>query len=76
MKDRRAAEDGGWVPVNAHTTELATLGYSVGGYIDKGMPRYVLYRIDGKQIERIHEFDTPEELNNMVKLLLPPNHES
>lgn len=63
--------DNGWVPSNsAVASKLFKKGYSVGGYIDKGVPRYVLYRKDGMKFDRIHEFDTSEELNNMLKLLL------
>lgn len=44
----------------------------MGGYIDKGVPKFVLYRVGGNGLnfERIHEFNSNEELNNMVKLLL------
>jgi hypothetical protein len=34
------------------------------------MARYVLYRIDVGKFERVHEFDTNEELNTMLKLLI------
>ena len=53
--------------------ELMAKGYSVGGYVDKGIPRYMLYRVTSAphfKYETVHEFNTPEELNNMVKLLL------
>ena len=50
---------------------LYAAGYSVGGYVhEDGRPRYVLYRTD-PTFTRVHEFDTQEELNSMVKLLLP-----
>jgi hypothetical protein len=42
----------------------------VGGYIDNLKPKYVLYRVADNKFERVHEFDTTEELNNMLKLLL------
>lgn len=65
--------DNGWVDTYSSTSRrLHNAGYSVGGYLDKGVARYVLYRIHGDIHERIHEFDSQEELNNMVKLLLPP----
>lgn len=73
MSNREVKFDNGWIPsaspVNA---KLFKKGYSVGGYIDKGVPKYVLYRADDVRMkfERIHEFDTAEELNNMVKLLI------
>jgi hypothetical protein len=49
----------------------------VGGYIDKGVPRYVLYRRLGEagvKFERVHEFDSEEELQRTVKLLIPPEY--
>lgn len=63
--------DNGWV--NTHSLvskKLYAKGYSVGGYIDNGVAKYVLYRRDDGKFERVHEFDTNEELNNMLKLLL------
>lgn len=74
MSDRKIAVDNGWVETFSDTRRrLYKLGYSVGGYrIDDGTPKYVLYRSTGDKLERIHEFDSREELNNMVKLLLPP----
>ena len=71
MSDRDIEVDNGWV--NTHSSvskKLYAKGYSVGGYIDKGIPKYVLYRIDDGKFERVHEFDTPEEMNNMIKLLI------
>lgn len=76
MKDREVAREDGWIPVSPLTRKLAALGYSVGGYSDNGVARYVLYRVStGNHFERVHEFDTPEEMNNMVKLLIPPENE-
>jgi hypothetical protein len=63
--------DNGWVDTFTYN-RLYSAGYSVGGYLDKGVARYVLYRADTDTFERIHEFDSMKELNNMVKLLLPP----
>ena len=63
--------DNGWV--NTHSSvnsKLHRKGYSLGGYIDNGMARYVLYRIDDGKFERVHEFNTKKELNNMLKLLI------
>ena len=71
MSDRDIEMDNGWV--NTHSLvskKLYAKGYSVGGYIDKGVPRYVLYRMDNGYFSRVHEFDSAEELNNMVKLLI------
>lgn len=71
MSDREIKVDNGWVDSNsAVNSKLHRKGYSVGGYIDKGIPKYVLYRIDDGGFERVHEFDTNEELNTMLKLLL------
>ena len=70
MKDRTVKVDNGWVETFTHN-QLWKAGYSVGGYVDNGVPKYVLYRADDK-FTRVHEFDSEEELNNMVKLLLPP----
>ncbi len=70
--------DNGWV---SHTNtylqrRLRDSGYTVGGYIDKGAPKYVLYRMEQSGVGAgmhtiVHEFDTPEELTIMVKLLIP-----
>lgn len=72
MSDREVKVDNGWVTQNDTNRKLHALGYSVGGYIDKGVPRYVLYRLENTLLERVHEFDSAEELNRMVKLLIPP----
>lgn len=48
-------------------------GYSVGGYLDSGVPRYTLYRVTNAphfRYETVHEFDSVEELELMVRLLL------
>lgn len=75
MSDREVRVEDGFVVGTADDTvhhKLRAKGYSVGGYIDKGVPRYVLYRKDdaAQKYERIHEFNSAEELNNMVKLLI------
>jgi hypothetical protein len=71
VSNRELKVDNGWVDSNsAVNSKLHTKGYSVGGYIDKGIPKYVLYRVADNKFERVHEFDTNEELNNMLKLLL------
>ena len=75
MKDRDIELDNGWVVQSDTNRRLHALGYSVGGYIDKGVPRYVLYRRLGEagvKFERVHEFDSEEELQRTVKLLIPP----
>lgn len=74
MLDRDLELDNGWVTQSDTNRKLHALGYSVGGYIDKGVPRYVLYRKNDKKIrfERVHEFDSAEELNRTIKLLITP----
>jgi len=67
--------DNGWVTYTNTSRRLRDAGYTVGGYIDNGVSKYVLYRVVGgvgvNGFAVVHEFDTPEELNNMVKLLIP-----
>lgn len=71
MSDREVKVDNGWVNTHSPVSKkLQKKGYSVGGYIDSGVPKYVLYRMDGGKFGRVHEFDTNEELNTMLKLLL------
>jgi hypothetical protein len=75
VSDRDIEVDNGWVNTHSPVSKkLYAKGYSVGGYIDNGVPKYVLYRTSDEQgrftYVRIHEFDTNEELNNVVKLLL------
>jgi hypothetical protein len=43
----------------------------MGGYVDNGVTKYVLYRV-GNEFTKIHEFGSREERDNMIKLLLPP----
>lgn len=66
--------DNGWVDTFTYN-RLYKAGYSVGGYVDNGVARYVLYRADTDKFERIHEFGSAEELNNVIKLLIPPEEE-
>jgi len=73
VKDRTVKVDNGWVDTNTYRT-LHKHGYSVGGYVDNGVPKYVLYRVDD-EFTKVHEFDSAEELNNMIKLLIPPEGE-
>ena len=69
MNDRKLKLNNGWVEDNSTLRKLTKMGYHVGGWVDKGVPRYALYRADSGY-SMVHEFDTPEELNRMVKLLL------
>ena len=77
MSNREIEGEDGWVNSDsAVNKKLYAKGYSVGGYIDNGVSKYVLYRTgtgtpqNGFKFERVHEFDSIEELNNMLKLLL------
>ena len=72
MSDREIQLDGGWVENSTPVRRLREKGYYVGGYTDKGQPKYALYRREdiGQKFEMVHEFNSAEELNNMVKLLL------
>jgi len=68
--------DNGWVSNTNTSRRLRDAGYTVGGYIDNGVPKYVLYRLEQSGVGAglytiVHEFDTPEELTIMVKLLIP-----
>jgi hypothetical protein len=68
---REVRIDNGWVDTLTHK-KLYEHGYSVGGYIDDdGAAKFVLYRVDDK-FTKVHEFNSEEELNNMIKLLIPP----
>jgi hypothetical protein len=72
MKNREFEMDNGWVDTFTYN-RLFKAGYSVGGFVDNDVPKYVLYRAtDPNKFERIHEFDSMKELTNMVRLLLPP----
>ena len=72
MSDREIEGDDGWVgSYSAVNSKLFKKGYSVGGYIDNGVAHYALYRWNvGNKFELVHKFNTNEELNNMLKLLL------
>jgi hypothetical protein len=68
--------DNGWVSYTNTSRRLRDAGYTVGGYIDNGVSKYVLYRLEQSGVgvgmfTIVHEFDTPEELTIMVKLLIP-----
>ena len=69
--------DNGWVSNTNTSRRLRDAGYTVGGYIDNGVSKYVLYRLEQSGVGAagmftiVHEFDTPEELTIMVKLLIP-----
>ena len=68
--------DNGWVSHTNASRRLRDAGYTVGGYIDNGVSKYVLYRMEQSGVGAgmftiVHEFATPEELTIMVKLLIP-----
>lgn len=73
MSDREIVFSGGWVVSNDASHRLRQKGYSAAGWVSMGQAEYALYRwnepADGTYT-KVCEFKTPEELNNMVKLLL------
>jgi len=76
VNTREVKVDNGWVDTNSiPLRKLHKHGYSVGGFIDNGVAKYVLYREDSSKFTKVHEFDSAEELNNMIKLLVPPEVE-
>ena len=65
-----------WIEAEPFKYEpLYEAGYSVGGFVDDdGSVKYVLYRLDrskSNMFERVHAFDSREELHMAVKLLIP-----
>ena len=71
MSDREIVFSEGWVVSNDASHRLRQKGYSAAGWSSNGKAEYALYRWkDDHTYEKVCEFDTPEELNNMVKLLL------
>ncbi len=72
MSNREIKFVGGWVETNSAYRRLQDKGYHASGWIDKGVPKYALYRREegGLGFVMLHEFNSAEELNNMVKLLL------
>ena len=72
MSNREIKVDNGWVEADSPIMrKLHEKGYSLGGYTDHGKPFYMLYRWNvGNKFELVHKFNTNEELNNMLKLLL------
>ena len=75
MNERDLNLNNGWVSENPTYNKLLKQGYSVGGYTDKGVVKYALYRLRSVdeglfKYETVHVFDTPEEINMAVKLLV------
>lgn len=77
MSDREIDAEDGWVNVNTSGAlrRLNDIGYSVGGYIDNGVPMYVLYRRVYNKFERVYESANKAEIDNIAKLLLEPTNE-
>jgi hypothetical protein len=74
MLDNDAGDE--WIEAEPFKYEaLHEMGYSVGGFVDDdGSIKYVLYRRtkrDRDMFERVHAFDSREELLLAVKLLVP-----
>ncbi len=73
MSNREIVFEGGWVVQNTASMRLRQKGYSAAGWDSNGQAEYALYRWDegkDKKYTLVCRFNTPEELNNMVKLLL------
>jgi hypothetical protein len=65
-------DDEGWIESDPFAyTKLHEAGYTVGGYQDDyGHVRYVLFRIKRGDFEKIHDFETLQELQLMARLLI------
>ena len=50
--------------------KLHEAGYAIGGYPDNGKDRYVLYRIDKGTLDKVHDFDSLQDLQLMARLLI------
>jgi hypothetical protein len=51
-------------------TKLHEAGYAIGGYVDDGKDRWVLYRVDKGNLDKVHDFESLEALQLMAKLLI------
>lgn len=51
-------------------SKLHDAGYAIGGYAYDGKDRYVLYRIDKQRLDKVHDFESLQELQLMAKLLV------
>jgi len=58
--------DGKWVMHTSYYDKVMAAGYTATEWQGK----YVLYGMKDGVYKEIHEFDTPEELNRMLKLLV------
>jgi regulatory protein YycI of two-component signal transduction system YycFG len=61
-------QDDYWVSQDENLDRLREAGYTAAKYGEK----YVLYRIDTEKVrfKVVGEFDTPEELNQMLNLIV------
>ena len=64
-------DNDGWTRVEPFSySKLHEAGYAIGGYSHEGRDRYVLYRIDEQRLDKVHDFESLEELQLMAKLLI------
>jgi hypothetical protein len=69
---------GDWLIRSDTTERLNRAGYMVGTFVDKGVRTYTLHTKTGAygpemlRYPVVHETPDLSELNDMVKLLLPP----
>lgn len=78
MSNRRIEFDGEWVASTDPTLRaLHNCGYSIGAYRDSrtGAYSYALYRDAGTKYVTVLTTHSKDELNNFIKLLLPPEGE-
>ena len=68
--------DGDWLISTDTTQRLYKIGYMVGTIMDKGVRKYTLHNgnlANGSiRMPMVYETTDLDELNNIVKLLLPP----
>jgi hypothetical protein len=64
-------DEGQWFESDPFSyAKLHEAGYAMGGYTDNGKDRYVLYRIDKGTLEKVHDFESLQELQLMARLLI------
>ena len=64
--------DEGFIPTYPFDyAKLHKAGYAMGGYMDDyGKDRWVLYRNDKGNLDKVHDFESLEALQLMAKLLI------
>jgi len=63
--------EGQWIESDPFSyAKLHEAGYAMGGYTDNGKDRYVLYRIDKGSLDKVHDFESLQELQLMARLLV------